>query len=468
MKGVRFMKTISRSVLLFSVVALAAAGAGYASESGGWIPLFDGKTLNGWKANEQPDSFRIEDGAIVCGGTRCHLFYVGNVQNAQFKNFEFKADVMAKPGANSGIFIHTRFQNDGWPNYGYEVQVDNTQPLHNGYKEMKKTGSLYGIRNVYKQLVQDNEWFTLTIVVRGKRIVVKINDTLVVDYIEPDRPARKNRTVNWVLSSGTFALQSHDPDSVVHYKNISVRPLPDNLPPDGAEAPNVDETYSKLIQLGGNNFPLVDLHIHLKGGLTIEEALANSRKTGINYGIAPNCGLGFPITNDEGIYEFIQSMNGKPVFLGMQAEGREWVNLFSKKAISQFDYVFSDAMTFTDDNGKRIRLWIKEDIEPIDIYVNPTYLPEVIADEYDKLWTPERMQKVIDSAVKNEVAVEINSRFKIPSQAFIKQAKKSGSKFTLGTNNGGRELGRMEYGLKMVESCKLSWKDMFVPEPKSR
>ena len=97
----------------------------------------------------------------------------------------------------------------------------------------------------------------------------------------------------------------------------------------------------------------------------MEEALALSQKNGINYGIAPNCGLGFPITNDAGIEDFLLSMKGQPVFLGMQAEGREWVNLFSKEAIAKFDYVFTDAMTFTDDNGKRMRLWIEEEVGEI-------------------------------------------------------------------------------------------------------
>src|ERR1035438_3653677 len=94
------------------------------------------------------------------------------------------------------------------------------------------------------------------------------------------------------------------------------------------------------------------------------------------------------------------------------------------------DYCFTDAMTFTDDNGKRMRIWLPDEIgvipdkqafmemyvkrilgvmkEPIDIYVNATFLPDQIAGEYDVLWTPERMRKVIDAAVENDVAIEIN------------------------------------------------------------
>jgi histidinol phosphatase-like PHP family hydrolase len=103
--------------------------------------------------------------------------------------------------------------------------------------------------------------------------------------------------------------------------------------------------------------------------------------------------------------------------------------------------------------------------EPVDIYVNPTFLPEAIAQEYDQLWTPERMQKVIEAAKQNDVAIEINSRYRIPSAAFIKMAKKAGLKFSLGTNNADRDLGRSEYGLEMIKECGLTSSDLFIPKP---
>ena len=102
--------------------------------------------------------------------------------------------------------------------------------------------------------------------------------------------------------------------------------------------------------------PLIDYHIHLKGGLTIEETLQKSRHAGITYGIAVNCGLGFPVTDDAAAEEFFKSLEGLPVFKGMQAEGREWTRMFSKETIAKFDYVFTDSMTFTDHKGRRTRL----------------------------------------------------------------------------------------------------------------
>ena len=233
---------------------------------------------------------------------------------------------------------------------------------------------------------------------------------------------------------------------------------------------------------------MVDYHIHLKGGLTLEEALANSRRVGIQYGIAINGGLGFPTTNDAAAEDYLRSMRGQPCFVALQGEGREWVKLFSRETVAKFDYVFTDAMTFSDDNGKRMRIWIKEEVgeikdkerfmdmlvaravgildhEPIDIHANPTFLPDVIAAEYDQLWTPERMQKVIEAAKRNDVAIEISNRYRLPSPAFIKAAKQAGVKFSFGTNNGDKNLGRDEYGVEMVKECGLTWQDMFVPKP---
>ncbi len=456
------IKRIFLTSVLLAAVVFGSARCGAASVEAGWISLFDGKSLQGWKASEHPDSFKVVDGTITADGDRSHLFYVGVPgTKADFKNFEFEAEVLSKPGANSGIYIHTAFQDEGWPQQGFEVQIDNTQPEHNGYLELKKTGSLYGVRNIYKPTVQDNEWFTMRIAVRGRRVQVRVNDTLLVDYVEPLDPANDAQHERRRLSHGTFALQGHDALSRVFFRNLRVKPLPDDLV-EAVPDVVVDDVYRQIIQLGTENFPLVDFHTHLKGGLTLEETLAHMRQTGINAGIAVNGGIGFPITNNAGIEAFRQSMKGTPCYIALQAEGREWPTLFSHEAIAKFDYVFSDAMTIPL-NGKRTRLWIKEEVnipdkqafmdtlvsnivsildhEPIDIYVNPTFLPDVIAADYDSLWTPERMKQVVDAAARNGVAMEINSRYNLPSPAFIRLAKASHVKFTMGTNNGDRKFG---------------------------
>jgi hypothetical protein len=469
--------------LLVSVVGFGCPGGVVAAEE--WIPLFDGESLAVWKVAEHADSIRVRDGMIVCDGPRAHAYYVGDVENVDFRNFELKAAVRTWPGANSGIYFHTRYEESGYPTKGYEAQINNTYTGHGKYHEFRKTGSLYGVRNLYKSIVRDDEWFSMRIVVVGKRIRILVNETLVVDYTEPDEPVRIGRRSGRRLGHGTFALQCHDPGSKVAFRHIFLKPLADDLAEPATDLPVFDDRYAEILGLQMRGFPLVDLHVHLKGGLTLDEALANSRKVGINYGIAPNCGLNFPITDDAGIDKFVESMKGQPCFLGMQAEGREWVDLFSQEAIDKFDYVFTDAMTFTDHRGKRVRLWIKDEVqvddkqafmemlverivtilndEPIDVYVNSTYLPACIAEEYDSLWTEQRMDRVIQAAAENGVAIEINAKLRLPRPAFIKRAKRGGVKFTFGTNNGGRDLGRLEYCLDMIRECGLTPKDMFLP-----
>jgi hypothetical protein len=454
-----------------------------------WITLFDGKTMDGWKASENVDSWKIEDGALVTAGPRSHLFYEGDVMDHDFRNFEFMADVMTEPGSNSGIYIHTGFQQEGWPAKGYECQVINSAPQAEpgAYVEHKMTGSIYAIRNTWKSPVPDNEWFNYRIRVQGKTIQTFINGVLVCEYTEPEEIYRSEDMQGRVLSSGTFAFQCHDPGSVVRYKNIRVKPLPDDLPSPGTPPEDL-EFEKKLIDLAGQNFPLIDLHVHLKGGLTMDEALAHARKYGFTYGLAVNCGLKMGYETDSALRVYLDQYKGSPIaWHGMQAEGREWVDLYSEETVSRFDYVFTDAMTWTNDNGKRMRLWIPEETEvgdpqdfmdqlvdrivkivstePIDIYVNPTYLPDEINDDYDALWTQERMGRVIHSLVEHQVALEINNRRQIPSPAFIMKAKEAGVKFTFGTNNAGADdLGRMEYAITMIETCGLVPGDMWMPE----
>jgi hypothetical protein len=472
---------------IFSLVTMLGTLSLPAADGAGWISLFDGQTLNGWKASENPASFKVEDGAIVAHGPRAHLFYLGDVQGADFKNFEFQAEVKAAPGANSGIYFHTAYQEKGFPEKGFEAQINHSARLHNNYLEMKKSGSLYGLRNVYKQLVPDDTWFTLHIAVRSPRVQIRLNDLLLVDYVEPAEPIAPANRPGRRLGRGTFALQGHDPDSRVSFRNLRVKPLPDDASPGPITRPVVDDVYRQILQLGAANYPLIDFHTHLKGGLTLEQVLEHSRQTGLSHGIAVNCGVGFGVTNDAGIDAFLRSMAGAPVFVGMQAEGREWPTLFSAQAIARFDYVFTDGMTIVDHRGRRARLWIPSEVdipdkeafmerlvdtivgilerEPIDLYVNPTYLPAVLAGEYDALWTPARQQRVIAAAAKNGVAIEINSTLKLPKADFIRAAKKAGLKFTLGTNNADARLGRNEYGLQMIRECKLVWQDFWMPKP---
>jgi len=200
--------------LALSLVAFAATAA---DDEAGFKPLMDGKTFAGWKmANENTNTFQIEDGAFVARGNICHLFYVGDEQ--PFKNFHLKVDVMTDPNSNGGIYFHTKYQERGWPRGGFECQVNNTQG------DWKKTGSLYDVVNVSQSLATDNKWWTQEIIVEGRRVTVKVDGKIVLEYNE--RPgAELGKDFERKLSEGTFGLQAHDPKSVVRYKNIRVKRL---------------------------------------------------------------------------------------------------------------------------------------------------------------------------------------------------------------------------------------------------
>ena len=202
--------------ILFFIALIFFAPALHAQE---WVSLFDGKSLDGWKVGDNASTFSVDSGMIKVNGNTAHLFYEGPVNNHNFKNFEFKAEVMTPP-LNSGIYFHTQFQQSRWPEIGYEVQVNNS------HTDWRRTGSLYGIDDVKEVVFTDNVWFTEYIKVVGNRVIVKINDKTVVDYMQPNNvpPPDKKGPID---SSGTFALQGHDPGSTVYFKNIMVKVLPD-------------------------------------------------------------------------------------------------------------------------------------------------------------------------------------------------------------------------------------------------
>ena len=205
-------------IILFSL-SIACSSTKINKQDKGWIRIFDGKSFDGWKKNENPGTFTIDDGSIKVAGPRSHLFYDGPVLNHNFTNFEFKAQVMTKPGSNSGIYFHTAFQEKGFPDKGFEVQVNNS------HTDWKRSGGLYDIKDTREVYVKDDVWYTEYIRVEGKHVIVKINDQVVTDWTQPEGFVPAKNHLNRFIASGTFALQGHDPKSIVYYKDIMVRPL---------------------------------------------------------------------------------------------------------------------------------------------------------------------------------------------------------------------------------------------------
>ena len=234
---------------------------------------------------------------------------------------------------------------------------------------------------------------------------------------------------------------------------------------------------------------MIDWHVHLKGGLTKEQAHGLSMNYGINYGVAPNAGeggVGRMLANDQEVYDYHNEVKNHPFLFGVQGEGRRWITQFSPEALGIFDYLFTDGMTIVD-KGRISRIYRAEEVyydgrskeqymdlivdqtvkiltnEPADIYANPTYIPEDMQADYDKYWTDERINKVLDVLEQYHIALEINPRYKIPSFKIIQMAKDRGLKFTFGTNNVDANFGKLEYAIEAIEACGLTPADLWFP-----
>jgi hypothetical protein len=204
---------------LMAALALSCAFTSVLADDSeeGFVKIMDGKTFNGWKiADADAHSWKVEDGAFVAHGSRSHLYYVGD--SKPFKNFELKVEVMTAPGSNGGIYFHTRYQETGWPKYGFETQVNVS------HTDWIKTGSLYEVVNLASTPAKDNKWWTQDILVQGNSVTVKIDGKVVYQYNQPPG-AQPGEEFTRVFDQGTFALQAHDPKSTVRYRNIRVKRL---------------------------------------------------------------------------------------------------------------------------------------------------------------------------------------------------------------------------------------------------
>lgn len=450
---------------------LAASAAPLFAAPNGWLDLFDGSTLTGWQPSGSPNSWKVRDGLLHADGPVSHLFYTAR----SFRNFDFEGEVLTQPGCNSGIYFHSAFQPSGFPSNGFEVQINNTAVGEGNYRELKRTGSLYGRRNIPQSLARDGEWFTLAISVRGSNVQVRVNGLLTVDYAHPSP-----------LPGGLFALQCHDPGSRLAFRHLRVRPLPDNEP-DPAPTPVLDDTARRILNLSAKNYPLIDWHVHLKPGLNLTQALERSRRDGIYYGISANCGRQSQYRTPAEALAFARSIHGNPAYVGFQAEGADWPTVFSPDVTRAFDYIFNDGLIWTGPNNQWRRIYRPQDLgeitnpqafmdeyterqvnliesTPLDIFAIATYLPPSLESQRDTLWTPARMSRLVAAAARKKVAIEINDRFRLPGLPFLRLAKEAGCQFALGTGNeSSTDLRRCEYGLSLIEALKLDWRDLWLP-----
>ena len=396
----------------------------------------------------------------------------------EYENFILTGQALTGENAEAALLFH---HTDG--KSGYEVAFRN-----GAIDGTRKSGSLTSVRNLYRSLAEDGKWFDFEIAVRGHNIMIAINDTVVVCYTEPEHPYRTKEYAGRLLSRGSIALKGMSGD--VTFRNLNMTRLEKDAVNEADTMPRIDEQNDAVIRFQQQNFPVIDYHVHLKGGLTKEMAHAMSMNYGINYGVAPNAGeggVGRMLADDKEVYEYYNEVKDMPFLRGVQGEGRKWTATFSQKALGVFDYLFTDGMTIVDHKGRLSRIYRPEEVhydgvtkeqymdhlvdqtvkiltnEPADIYANPTFLPEELNAEYAKYWTDERIDRVLDVLKKHNIALEINARYKIPSFDIIRKAKERGIKFTFGTNNVDADFGKLEYCLQAVDECGLTAEDLWFP-----
>lgn len=394
-----------------------------------------------------------------------------------YQNFIMQGQALTEQDAEAILLFHT----DG--KKGYEVL------FRNGKMDgTRKTGSLSAIRNLYRSLAEDNQWFDFEVAVRGKNISIQINGTDVVCYTEPAQPYRTAAYAQRLLGKGDIMLQGKQ--GIVKFRNLVITPLDANARNENDTLPAIDEQNDDIIRLQQQNYPVIDYHVHLKGGLTKEIAHVMSMNYGINYGVAPNAGeggVGRMLADDKEVYEYFEEVKPLPFICGVQGEGRKWTATFSQEALGIFDYLFTDAMTIMDHKNRNSRIYRAEEVhydgvskeqymeqivdqtvkiltnEPADIFANPTYIPEDMQPDYDKYWTDERINRVLDVMQKHSIALEINPRYKIPSMKIIQMAKDRGMKFTFGTNNVDANFGKLEYCIEAIKQCGITADDIWFP-----
>ena len=252
-----------------------------------------------------------------------------------------------------------------------------------------------------------------------------------------------------------------------------------------------------LTMLSGNGsaegalpFPLVDYHVHLDNS-SIDQVLPLSKERGVKFGIVEHAGTKenvYPtvLSNDGELEAYLAMLDGKGVYRGVQAEWADWMGCFSKDVLAKLDYVITDTMTFPGKDGRRMKLWedgadygTPEEFidryvdwhvqilekEPIDILVNVSWLPDAMPADYDKWWTDQRIARVVETAAKQRVAIEISSSFKLPGKRFLDAAKSAGLKFCLGSNGRYPKMGLLDWAVEQAKALGLTAENMFTPAP---
>jgi Domain of Unknown Function (DUF1080) len=178
---------------------------------GGWVALFNGRDLEGWEAydrqGKQSDlstNWVVRDGVIRGTGEVSHLFS----PRGDYKNFRYRAELKINDGGNSGMYVRTA-KGPGFPK-GYEVQVNST------HRDPVRTGSLYNMVLIKRQLVPPDTWFTQEVEARGNHLTITVNGQTLYEFVD----------ANNTFTEGYFAFQQHNLGSEVQIRKVEVIELP--------------------------------------------------------------------------------------------------------------------------------------------------------------------------------------------------------------------------------------------------
>ena len=369
-----------------------------------YIELFNGNDLSGWKANENPDCFKVEDGLIVANGLRSHLYYVGNGDDPVFKNFELIAEIKTKKLANSGVYFHLDWEDTGWPTTGVEAQVNATHLGDGDYREFKKAGSLYGVRNLYQSPVPDDQWYTMRVLVEDRRVRIYLNDMKTVDYVVPLDNER--------FGQGMFALQGHDLKSTVYFKSVKVKRLSDDL--KSGNVPEMD-SYAQIMEYADNQYPFVDYNIAVKDSAKLMSLIELFYKSGVNLGVQ----------NIEGV-----NLDEYPVF----QQGSDY-------RIGRLE-------------GSADEILGGMALKELDIWSNLSAIENLPEDE---------INEILLKAKENQLSIGISSALQQPSLELIKLAKETGCMFaTIDLIDDSGNL-NVDYYIQAIDEVGLHYRDMYIP-----
>ncbi|HBT77076.1 MAG TPA: hypothetical protein DEB39_09150 [Planctomycetaceae bacterium] len=254
-------------------------------------------------------------------------------------------------------------------------------------------------------------------------------------------------------------------------------------------------TFSAAYAFEPVDAPVIyDMHIHARGGMNAEKAAIRQIQSGVRSGVLENYGREWPLHDSDTLRNHIGDVDtlrgrGVELFVGIQVNDRDWFETIDPAMRQRLDYILADTMIMgTDREGRPCRLWMEDryeipDVdawmerymahnlqilaEPIDILANPTYLPPRIASQYDRLWTPQRMDKIIDAAVKNGIALEIQAESPFPKTEFLKRAKAKGAVFSFGTNNFDDKLKDCSRWYEVLKELELTQADLYHPVRKT-